>query len=134
MRKLTFKNIALYIFLKYLIFYILLMFKNDDYTLIRINELKTAEDWFYYLWIFLFLPIASALLFSGPIYFSFKLKRVFLFALLIGGVFLAEYFLYTRLASTLDLMNGVYLEIIGILLFLLFFYRHIVLMFNQQSK
>ena len=132
--KSLFKNIVLYIFLKYLVFYVLMMFKNNNYMLIRINELKTGGDWFYYLWIFLFLPIVRTILFSAPIYFSFKLKKFFLFPLLIGAVFLAEYFLYTQLASTTDLMNGVYLEIIGVLLFFLFFYRDIVLVYKQQAK
>ncbi len=134
MMKSSFKNIALYIFLKYFIFYVLLMFKNNNYTLIRINELKTIGDWFYYLWIFLYLPIVSTVLFSAPIYFSFKLKRGFLFILLILTFFLGEYFLYTYLASTTDIMNGVYLEIISVLLFFLFFYRHIILLFNRQTK
>lgn len=134
MFKTSFKNITLYIFIKYLIFYVVLMFKNNNYMLIRIDELKTGGDWFYYLWIFLYLPIVSTILSSVPIYFSFKLKKNLLFTLLIGAVFIAEYFLYTYLASTTDRMNGVYLEIIGILIFLLFFYRHIVLIFRQQAK
>jgi hypothetical protein len=134
MFKNSFKNIMLYIFVKYLIFYVVLMFKNNNYMLIRIDELKTGGDWFYYLWIFLYLPIVSTILFSVPIYFSFKLKKNLLFTLLIGAVFIAEYFLYTYLASTTDRMNGVYLEIIGILIFLLFFYRHIVLILRKQAK
>jgi hypothetical protein len=134
MFKNSFKNIILYIFVKYLIFYVVLMFKNNNYMLIRIDELKTGGDWFYYLWIFLYLPIVSTILFSVPIYFSFKLKKNLLFTLLIGAVFIAEYFLYTYLASTTDRMNGVYLEIIGILIFLLFFYRHIVLILRKQAK
>jgi len=134
MFKNSFKNIMLYIFVKYLIFYVVLMFKNNNYMLIRIDELKTGGDWFYYLWIFLYLPIVSTILFSVPIYFSFKLKKILLFTLLLGAVFVAEYFLYTYLASTTDRMNGIYLEIIGILIFLLFFYRHIVLISGKQAK
>ncbi len=133
MMKLTFKNVLLYIFLKYLIFYVFLMFKNGNYALIRLNDLKTPGDWYYYLWIFLSLPVINAILFSAPIYYSFKFKSLFFFALLIGAVFVAEYFLYTYLASEADLMNGVYSGIISILLFILFFYRHIVSMLNQQA-
>ncbi len=48
MLKSSFKNIVLYTFLKYLFLYVLLMFKNNNYMLIRINDLKTGGDWFYY--------------------------------------------------------------------------------------
>jgi hypothetical protein len=134
MMKLSFKNIVVYIFLKYLVFYVFMMFRNKNYTLVRINELKTFGDWFYYLWIFLFMPVIITILFSAPLYFSFRLKQFYFFALVMGAVFVAEYFLYTYLASQLDLMNGVYNAIIGILLFFLFFYRHIVLIFNRRTK
>jgi len=134
MMKLTFKNILLYIFLKYLIFYVFLMFKNDNYALIRLNDLKTPVDWVYYLWIFLSLPVIAIIFFSAPIYYSFKIKNIFFFAGAISAVLVAEYFLYTYLASQSDWMNGVYNGIISILLFLLFFYRHIVVIINRQAK
>jgi len=134
MMKTTFKNVLLYIFLKYLIFYVFLMFKNSNYALIRLQDLKTMTDWLYYLWIFLFLPAISAILFTAPIYYSFRAKRAIYFILLISAVLVAEYFLYTYFASESDLMNGVYNGIISILLFLLFFYRNIGLIFNQPVR
>jgi len=134
MMKVSFRNIVVYIFLKYLIFYIFLMFRNNDYTLISVSTLQTFQDWFFYLFIFLFLPVLNILLFTGPIYYLLKLKKITLFVILWVVCLLIEYVIYTRSASQLDLMNGVYLEIIGILLFLLFFYRHIVLIFKQQAK
>jgi hypothetical protein len=134
MMKLTFKNVLLYIFLKYLFFSVFLMFKNKDFKLLEIDNLIHGHTFVYFFLFMLPLPIVSMIIFSAPIYYSFKLKRFFLFALLIGVVFVAEYFLYTHLASTSNLMNGVYLEVISILLFLLFFYRHTVLTFNQHAK
>jgi hypothetical protein len=111
-----------------------MMFKNHDFTLIEIGELKSVADWQYYLWLFLSLPSLSAVLFSAPNYYSLKVETLWILILLVGATFVIEYFLYTYLASQSDLMNGVYLEIIGILLFLLFFYRHIVFIFRHQAK
>lgn len=128
----AFKNILLFFFIKYFIFYILLMFKNKDYSFIQINKLRNSEDVFYYLWVFLFLPIVSIILFSAPIYFTFKVKRGGYFLTLIGIIFIAEYILYTLLASQADLINGVYNEIISILILLLFFYKHISFKFKQS--
>lgn len=127
----TFINILLFIFVKYLLFYIFLMFKNNDYSLIQIGSLKNSQDVFYYFWIFLFLPIVNIIFFSAPIYFTFKVKSRIYFILLIGGVLVAEYFLYTYFASQADLMNGVYNGIISLLLLFLFFFRHLGLIFKQ---
>jgi len=121
----SFKNIFLYIFIKFFLFYVFLMFKNHDYTLIRVDELKSVADWQYYLWLFLSLPILSSILFSAANYYSLKVSSLWMLILLVGVTFIIEYFLYTYLASPSDLMNGIYLETIGILLFLLFFYRAI---------
>ncbi len=128
----AFKNIVLFFFVKYLLFYILLMFKNNDYSLIQIGSLKNSQDVFYYLWIFLFLPIVSIILFSAPIYFAFKVKSWIYFTILTSVVLIAEYFLYTYFASQADLTNGVYNGIISLLLLFLFFFKHISLIFTQR--
>ncbi len=127
----NFKNIVLYIFIKYFLFYVFLMFKNHDFTLIRVDELKSVVDWQYYLWLFLALPTLSAILFSAPNYYSFKVRASWVLILLVGATFVIEYFLYTYLASPSDFVNGIYLEIIGTLLFLLFFYKPIQSIFNR---
>lgn len=134
MIKPNYKNVLLFILMKYLLFYIFLMLKNENYTLIRINDLKTSDDWFYYLWIFLFMPCLVSIFFSAPIYFSFRIKKFPIFVFLIGVIFLAEYFLYTYFASQTDLINGVYNGVISVLLFVLFFYKHIALLFKQFRK
>ena len=131
MFKPTFKKIILFFFVKYLLFYIFLMFKNNDYTLIQVNSFRSGEDVFYYLWLFLFLPVLSSIIFSAPIYFTFKIKNRIYFILLISAILIAEYLLYTYWASQADLMNGVYNGIISLLVLLIFFYKHIGLMFKQ---
>ena len=133
MLKPFFKNILLFFFIKYFLFYILLMFKNSDYTFIQIGSLRNYDDVIYYLWIFLFLPVLCNIIFSVPLYFSFKIKQGVYFLLLLIVILVAEYFLYTYYASQADLMNGVYNGIISLLLLFLFFFKHIRLIFKQRA-
>ena len=132
MLKASFKNILLYILLKYLLFYVFMMFKNNDFRLLHFYNLKNGEDWFYYLWLVLFVPVLNMILFSGPIYFIFKTKKAIYFILLMSIILVAEYFLYTYFVSQLDLMNGVYNGVISLLLLLLFFFKPISLIFKQR--
>ena len=125
-------NIVFYFFIKYILFYVFMMFRNNDFTFIQIKDLRNGEDWFLYLWMFLFLPVLCSFLFAAPIYYIFKVKSIVYFILLIGLVFTAEYFLYTYFASQLDLMNGVYNEIISLLLWLIFFFKSISLIYKQR--
>ena len=90
--------------------------------------------YFYYLWLFLFLPVLCSIIFSSPIYFTFKVKNGIYFILLLSAILIAEYFLYTYWASQADLMNGVYNGIISLSLLLLFFFKHISLLLNQNKK
>ncbi len=131
MFKPKFLNIICYFFVKYIAFYVLLMFKNHDFTLTNISELKNSRDWFYYLWLFLFLPVLNCLIFSAPIYFTFKIKNGIYFVLLMSAILIAEYFLYTYFASEADLKNGIYNAIISILFLFLFFYKHMRSLFKQ---
>ncbi len=125
-------NIVFYFFIKYILFYVFMMFRNKDFTFIQIKDLRNGEDLFLYLWMFLFLPVLCSFLFAAPIYYIFKVKSIIYFILLIGLVFTAEYFLYTHFASQLDLMNGVYNGIISLLLLLIFFFKPISLIFKQR--
>lgn len=126
-------NILLFWFVKYIIFYVLQMFKNDNYTLLGFSDLKTGEDWFYYLWLFLFLPIVSFIIFTLPMYFSFKAKNGVYFTIIIAVILIVEYILYTGLASQSDLTNGIYNGVISLLLFLLFFFKQISTIYKRQS-
>jgi hypothetical protein len=133
MIKVSFRNILFYIFLKYFVFYIFLMIRNGDYTLINLNRSKNFDNWFYYLWMFLSLPVIVSILFSAVIFYSFKIKSSLVFGLVICSIFIAEYFLYTYLASQADLMNGFYNAIISLIIYLLFFFKKIALKFNHVT-
>ena len=125
-------NIILFFLFKYLLFYVLMMFKNSDFSLIQLSELRNLGDVFYYCWTFLFYPILSIILFSAPIYYALKSKRVIYFILLLSLILATEYVIYTYLDSQLDLLNGVYNGIIGLLVLLLFFSKQISLIFNKK--
>lgn len=125
MLKVSFLNIALYYLTKYVAFYVLLMFKNKKYDLLKVGNISSGQDLFYYLWIFLFLPVVGIILFSVPLYYSFKVINVTYFSLIIVAVLVVEYFVYTYLASQSDLMNGVYNGIISVVFLLIFFYKAI---------
>jgi hypothetical protein len=105
------------------------MFKNSDYYLLEVSSIENSEDLFYYLWMFLFLPVVSMLIFTVPLYFSFKVNNVAYFLIIAGVCIIIEYFIYTYLASQADLMNGVFNGIISVVFFLLFFYRPIKSLF-----
>jgi hypothetical protein len=120
-----FIKILLFWLAKYIGFYVFMMFKTGNYAFIKVNEIKTGEDLFYYLWIFLVLPVVCIFLFSVPMYFIFKLKHFVCYVLIFISVLVAEYFLYTSLASQANLMNGIYNGIISILFMGLFFFRQI---------
>jgi hypothetical protein len=126
-------NIILFWLAKYLGFYVFMMFKNNNYALLKLNTIKNREDLFYYLWLFLFLPVVSILIFSVPMYFSFKAKSPIYFTLIVGVILVVEYFLYTSLASQSNLMNGIYNGIISILFLTLFFYKYIINVYKQSQ-
>lgn len=133
MLKVNFINIVFFFVVKYIVFYIFMMFKNNDFTLIQVNELKGFNDWFFYLWMFLFLPVVCSIIFGIPLYFMFKLKSSIYFIALVGVLVIAEYFLYTNFASQLDLTNGIYNGLLTLLFFILFFYKQIALLFKQTK-
>jgi hypothetical protein len=125
MAKPSILNILSFWLVKYVAFYILLMFKNDNYALLKVNEIQNGEDLFYHLWLFLFLPVVCMLIFSVPLYFSLRVKKWAYLALIITAILIAEYFLYTWLASQTNLINGVYNGIFSLLFLLLFFFRRV---------
>ena len=123
MFKLNFKNILAFILLKYLVFYIFLMFKNNDLRLLEVNDLNSVEDWFFYLWLILFMPILSILLFSLPLYLTLNVRNGIYFTFFLILILIAEFLLYTYFASPLNLLNGLYNGIITLLLLLVYFFK-----------
>lgn len=127
------KNILFYLLIKYILFYIFMMFKNNNFYFIN-PGIRNGADLFYYLWMFLFLPCLCMVVFSAPIYFAFRLKSIIFFILIIIAFLVAEYFIYTYFASQTNLMNGVYNGILSVLFLLLFFFNYIKQLSVASSK
>ena len=134
MFKPSFKNILLYVLFKYLLFYVFLMFKNNDLRLIQLRSLVNFQDWVYYFWTILFFPILNIILFSIPIYFLFRLKNIIQFLLALGVILILEYFVYVFFSSDKHIdMNGIYNGIISLVIFYFFFYKSIGIKKSSQS-
>lgn len=121
-------GIIKYIFIKYIAFYIFLMLLNNNYSFIRIDKLRTATDIFYYLFLFSFLPVVMTVLLTLPLYFSFKIRNHFGFAIIFIAILVLEYFLYTYLASQTNALNGFYNALISIIVFAVLFHKRIRLL------
>ncbi len=137
MLKPKFINILLYLFVKYMAFALILAFQDERFKLLVINDAQNGHDLFLnsfhylvYVLVFIFILI---LFFSLPIYFSLKVKRAIYFMPLIIIILVAEYFIYTYLASPAHLMNGVYNEILSLIFLFLFFFKHIGTIFKSKS-
>lgn len=127
MFKPTFLNICISIFLSYLTFFALTLIINHDYKVLKFENIKNGQDLFLYLWIVLFFPILDIILFAAPIYFSFKLKKIFTFILAIIAIYMIEYFIYVYFTSQkLRDVDGFQKGIIGLIVFFVSFYRSIL--------
>ena len=130
--KISVRKILIFILLKYFVFYVFMMFKNQNYALIEIGDLNSFGDVFYYLWIFLFLPIVCFALFSVPIYYSFSKRNLNIFMLVSAGILIAEYVVYTYLASQSNWYNGIFNAIISVVCFPLVFWKETGELFAEK--
>lgn len=118
----TFKKIGVYFLLKYFLFYLIISLINQNFSVFRIDELKSFENVFFYTWILLFFPVISFLLFSIPIYYSFKLKSFYkyffnsIFIILEFLVFV--YFTSQKIEVNIDYVIFI---LIGVILFPILF-------------
>lgn len=132
MLKPSFRNILLYLLTKYIVFYVFMMFKNNDFYFVH-PGIRNGTDLFYYLWIFLFLPVVCMFVFSVPLYLVFKKKNTIYFILIIIMFLVVEYFIYIYFASQANLVNGLYNGVISLLMLSVFFFRHINLIFKRNK-
>jgi hypothetical protein len=133
MFKPTFSNTVLFLFIKYVLFYALLMVKNNDYTLLEAENLIGGHTLTYFFLVMLPYPLINMLLFSFPIYYSFKVKKAIYFVLLLAFFLFAEYLVYLLYTSSGEYLNlvGFYNAIISLLLFILFFFKSINYMLEK---
>ena len=131
--KISFKKILLFVLLKYFVFYVFMMFKNSNYALIKIGELKSIEDVFYYIFLFSFLPIVCFALFSAPIFYSFSKRNLNVFILVNTAILITEFVIYTYLASQSNWYNGMFNAIISLFCFPLVFWKEIRELFGKKN-
>lgn len=102
------------------------MVATKNYAILKLNNIKTVEDFFYYAWLILFIPILNAVLFSFPYYLSFKLKEGVLFFSSIAIILFFEYLLYVYFNSQKHIdTNGLVIVLISIIVFTMFFFKKI---------
>ncbi|MGY0427012.1 MAG: hypothetical protein ACWIPI_09345 [Polaribacter sp.] len=102
------------------------MIKDSNYELLKISNFKSGQDILYHILLFAPLPLISTVIFTIPLYYSFKIKNLIVFI----GVFLLylilEYLIYTYLTSQKPVdVNGVYNVLISIIVFSLMFIKSI---------
>ncbi len=127
MLKINYLNICFYLLINCIIFYLFLMIMNNDFTMLKgVFNIKDGTDLFYYLWIILFFPILDIILFSIPLYYSLKTKNKVYFILNLLTVFIIEYLMNVYFTSQKIFDIDVLLKvIIGVIVFLIFFYKSI---------
>lgn len=121
-------NVIAYIFLRYLIFLAFIYATNKDAKMVQWSDLRAGEDWFYFFWLFLILPIIESILFAIP--FTYGLNKIvqnkslcifFLMAIL----FVFEGFIFYLIANQkIDI--GMLTKIgISVVLFLVLFWKRL---------
>ena len=128
--KWKFAKILLYCFLKYILFYLYLAIKNDNFFFFQVSNMSS----FMYWWMFLFLPAVTFIIFSVPIYLLFRIRHSTAFISLLITLLVMEYFLYTYLASQADLMNGLWNEVISAVVFLVVFFKEVSHVLNKRPS
>lgn len=118
MQKQSKKSIVLFIFLKYIVFFIFLMVLRNDYSLFSGSFLGVLG---YFMVFMLPLPALIALIFTFPLFFAFRLKKFVFFIPAVIGILAFEYLVYTGFASTENLTNGLYNGLISVILGLIYF-------------
>lgn len=126
MLKPTFLNILFYILFKYLIVYLVFMIATNNYKIIQVSNVKNGADLFYYLWLLLFLPVVSMVLFSAPYYLLFRIKNKDIFIVAIVTILLVEYLFYVYFNSQKHIdMRGILMVLISSIVFYLMFFKKI---------
>ena len=118
----TIKQIGVYFLLKYFLIFLISAIIENNFTIFRIDKLKNFSDFFFYFWIILFFPVMNFIIFSLPIYLSFKLNKTS-WIILNFIIILLEVLLYIYFTSQKYIVEteNVSLFSSSLILFFLFF-------------
>ena len=116
------KKICVYFLLKYCLFYLIVSIINQNFSIFRVDDLRSFENIFYYMWLILFFPIISIFLFSFPIHYSLKLNSFYKYLLnlifIIIEFFIFIYFTSQKIEMKIDYIIFI---LLGIILFPMIF-------------
>jgi len=134
MFKVSFLNSVCYLFVKYALFFFVLAFIGNRFNNAVTNNAETSMEmmklslvYVLYILVYIFFLV---LLSSVPLYFILKIENRINFVLSTISFFVIEYFAYTFLFSPSDKVIGLYNLIIGIVVFILFYYKSIIQLFR----
>lgn len=129
MLKPKYLNIVLFLFVKTAVFAILIAFVDNRYISYVTDPYKhegILKNTFYYInYILIFGIIPSIIIYSIPIYLSFRVKRSLFFIAAILLIFTLDYFIYILMGGFFNNLERCYYWISNILCFWVFFYRTI---------
>ena len=139
-QKPSFLKVGLYLFTKYLVFFIVLAFLDKRYKTIVLGNAKNADDIvlgsFEYLLEVLFATFLLILVLSIPVYLLFKLNNITCTLLAFFALITVEYFIYEAAASYIHFdIDGVINGFISVIFFPIFFGKFIAsLRFAKKNK
>ncbi len=135
MLSVSYKNIFLYMLVKYFCFYLLLMFFQNNFWILKISEFKDLAEWVYLAFILLLLPVIVMLLCYWPIYFALKQKVFVRFLIIVFFCFVGEYFVYVYFTSQRHVdWYGILNVLMSIGFLALFFYKIIISRIKRNVK
>jgi hypothetical protein len=124
-----FWKVVLFLFVKTIVFAVMIAFVNDRYISWVTDPykepsiLKNTIDYFNYILIFAVIP--SIIMFSIPMYLSFSIRRPLFFVVSILFIFILDYLFYAKMGGFVNNLERFYFWISNFFCFLLFFYRKI---------
>lgn len=117
-------KIFLFIFIKYVFFYIFLMYKNSNFSLLEWNNIIKGHSLIYFFFVML-IPIILCIIFCfTPLYLAFKANNKMLSIFYIFTAFAFEYFLYVFETSRTYFydLNGIYNALFSLAFLILFLF------------
>jgi hypothetical protein len=133
MLKPSFRNILLFLLIKYIVAYIVFMVTTNNYKMLEIGGIKDGSSLFYYLWMILFFPVLEMILFSLPFFLAFKIRNPIFFCLILGLISVLEYFVYIHFTSQKHVsIKGISLEVMGLVILCICFFRSIGVKFKAR--
>ena len=124
-----FKNIVFFVFVKYVVFAIVLATMDERFKTLVTDRSNTTSEWitntFHYSMYVLLVIAAFVVLFSLPYWLTFRIKHKLLFVLAVLLVLVADSICYVWLNASGNVRYGEIDLLVGILTLLVFFFKPI---------